>query len=103
MRSRVIITRTGARTPSVVGAAGMLVLAPVCALATTPLALVGCLLALGVAQGLLFGPMLSLLQAARVVRLRAWAPGTGELPCAGTGWSWRGAGATCSSFHVGRP
>ncbi len=52
-----IITRTGARTPSIAGAAGMLAMVPVAALASTPSALVGCLLALGIAQGLLFGPM----------------------------------------------
>ncbi|MFT4217651.1 MAG: MFS transporter [Micropruina sp.] len=52
-----IITRTGSRTPSVVGAAGMLVLIPVAALSTTPAALIGCLLILGLAQGLLYGPM----------------------------------------------
>lgn len=52
-----IITRTGARTPSIAGAAGMLAMVPVAALANTPPALVGCLLALGIAQGLLFGPM----------------------------------------------
>ena len=52
-----VITRTGSRLPSIVGAAGMLVLTPVAALATTPAALIACLLVLGLAQGLLFGPM----------------------------------------------
>lgn len=52
-----VIDRTGARTPSVAGAAGMLVLVPIAALATEPWLLIACLLALGLAQGLLFGPM----------------------------------------------
>lgn len=52
-----VITRTGSRTPSIVGAAGMLVMVPIAALATTWPVLVVCLLALGLAQGLLFGPM----------------------------------------------
>ncbi|MFT4294971.1 MAG: MFS transporter [Micropruina sp.] len=52
-----VITRTGSRLPSIVGAAGMLVLTPVAALSTSPAALIGCLVVLGLAQGLLFGPM----------------------------------------------
>lgn len=52
-----MITRTGSRLPSIVGAAGMLVLTPVAALSTSPAALICCLLVLGLAQGLLFGPM----------------------------------------------
>ncbi len=52
-----VIDRTGARTPSVAGAVGMLVLVPIGALATEPWLLIVCLLALGLAQGLLFGPM----------------------------------------------
>ncbi len=52
-----VIDRTGARTPSVAGAVGMLVLVPIAALATEPWLLIVCLLVLGLAQGLLFGPM----------------------------------------------
>lgn len=52
-----MITRTGSRGPSVVGAAGMLVLMPLAALSSSPPALIGCLLVLGLAQGLLYGPM----------------------------------------------
>lgn len=52
-----VITRTGSRLPSIVGAAGMLVLAPLGALSTTTGSMFGCLLVLGLAQGLLFGPM----------------------------------------------
>ncbi len=52
-----VIDRTGARTPSVAGAVGMLVLVPIAAVATAPWLLIVCLLVLGLAQGLLFGPM----------------------------------------------
>ncbi len=52
-----LITRTGSRTPSVIGAAGMLAFAPVAALSSTPFALIVCLLVFGLAQGLLYGPM----------------------------------------------
>ncbi len=52
-----VIDRTGARTPCLAGAAGMLVLVPIAALATAPWLLIVCLLVLGLAQGLLFGPM----------------------------------------------
>ncbi|MFT3861062.1 MFS transporter [Micropruina sp.] len=52
-----VITRTGARRPAVCGAAGMLAITPLAAAATTTSAMVTCLLALGVAAGLLYGPM----------------------------------------------
>lgn len=52
-----VITATGARRPSLIGAAVMLVMMPLAALASTPLVLVGCLLVIGLGTGLLFGPM----------------------------------------------
>lgn len=52
-----VITATGARRPSLIGAAVMLAMMPVAALASTPLVLIGCLLVIGLGTGLLFGPM----------------------------------------------
>lgn len=52
-----VITRTGARRPAIAGAVGMLVLTPLAAASSSTPVMVTCLVALGVAQGLLFGPM----------------------------------------------
>ena len=52
-----VITRAGARRPAVIGAFGMLAITPVAASAGSTAIIVGCLFALGLAQGLLFGPM----------------------------------------------
>lgn len=52
-----VITRTGARRPCLIGAGAMLGLMPLAALASSPPVLIGCLFAIGVATGLLFGPM----------------------------------------------
>ena len=52
-----VITRTGARRPAVIGAIGMLLITPAAAASANIVVMVGFLLALGVAQGLLFGPM----------------------------------------------
>ncbi|MBK8446086.1 MAG: MFS transporter [Micropruina sp.] len=52
-----VITRTGARRPAVIGAIGMLLITPAAAASSNIVVMVVFLLALGVAQGLLFGPM----------------------------------------------